>query len=93
MEGDCCQGRPVSNRLLLWISAAAGSMVPGVFLALLPKCPLCVAAWLAILFGASLSPATVELMRWTAMSLWISALVCTGAFLAWRYRFRRERTS
>jgi len=42
---------------------AAGSVVPGVLLALLPKCPLCIAVWVAGVTGMSIPVASASQMR------------------------------
>jgi hypothetical protein len=49
-------GRP--SRRLARLPGGAASLLPGVFLMLLPKCPLCLAAWIAASTGIAL-PAIV----------------------------------
>lgn len=57
MTGRCCESegpwRPLARRVLV----ATGSLLPGALLAALPKCPLCLAAWLAAGTGAGVSGA------------------------------------
>ena len=58
MIGQCCRGGRRPRRLSPWLSSAAGSLLPGVALVLLPKCPLCLAAWLTVVTGMSISAAS-----------------------------------
>ncbi|HUA58419.1 MAG TPA: hypothetical protein VML19_06670 [Verrucomicrobiae bacterium] len=53
MSAACCEARPRRR----WLNAA-GSVVPGAVAVLLPKCPLCVAAWIAAGTGVAV-PAVV----------------------------------
>ena len=46
MTAQCCTGGGPSRRLARRLSGAAASILPGAVLMLLPKCPLCLAAWL-----------------------------------------------
>ena len=41
MNGNCCSHRTCR------LTKAAGSMIPGAVALLLPKCPLCIVAWVA----------------------------------------------
>ena len=47
----------------------AGWIVPGIMLALIPKCPLCFAAWFSLLFGISLSTPAATFLRTCAIVL------------------------
>lgn len=51
------------------------SLLPGVLLALLPKCPMCLAAWFAIATGISVS---AVIASWAHTGI---VLFCTAALL------------
>jgi hypothetical protein len=64
-------------------AAAAGWVVPGVILAVLPKCPACVAAYLAVA-GIGVSMTTASYLRVGLMVMCAAAL----ALLAGRWLLR-----
>lgn len=69
MTGQCCrraEGGRASSRLTLRISAVTASLLPAAALVLLPKCPLCLAAWLTVMTGVGFSAAGADLLRWMA---------------------------
>jgi hypothetical protein len=47
---------------------------------LLPKCPLCLAAWLTVATGVTFSTAGAMWLRWSLVLLWIGALL----LMIWR---------
>ena len=57
---DCCGGRPRHASRLL---EAAGWVVPSTLLALLPKCPLCLAAYVTLGTGIGLSATAAGYLR------------------------------
>jgi hypothetical protein len=79
MSGPCCdqenhgsheeRGRPQGLRR---VKVVAGYVVPGTLLALLPKCPLCLAAYVALGTGFTLSATSAH---WLMRSL---VVLCTG---------------
>jgi hypothetical protein len=68
MKQQCCntRGGPASHRLARRISAVTASILPAAALVLLPKCPLCLAAWLTVMTGVGFSAAGADLLRWMA---------------------------
>jgi hypothetical protein len=69
MEGD--PQLPALARRCLEI---AGWMAPGAILALVPKCPVCVAAYIAIGTGIGLSVSTAAYLQVLLMSLCVVSL-------------------
>lgn len=60
---------------------AAGYAVPAAILVLLPKCPLCIAAWIAAGTGLGVAVSTAASLR---TLLLVSCLACLGYFAAKR---------
>ncbi len=54
---------------------AAGWIIPSTILALLPKCPACIAAYVALATGLGISIPTASLLRTSLLALSISALI------------------
>jgi hypothetical protein len=50
-------------------------LVPSTILVLLPKCPICLAAYVALLTGLSLSFTTATYLRWALLFLCIASLL------------------
>jgi hypothetical protein len=65
---------------------AAGCLAPGLFVALLPKCPACLAAWLAVTTGIGISAAAAAHVRTAVIVLCAAGLI---ASLARASRLRR----
>jgi hypothetical protein len=65
----------------------AGWLIPGTLLAFFPKCPLCVAGYVALATGLGLSLTVATYLRWTLLALCLASL----AFMAMRFVTRRLR--
>jgi hypothetical protein len=85
MTGQCCVGGPATGRLARRLSRVAASILPGAVLMFLPKCPLCLAAWLTVATGVSFSASSAAWVRGSVALLWIAAV----AVMIWRRAFGR----
>jgi hypothetical protein len=79
MTGQCCTGGGPSRRLARRLSTVTASILPGVVLVLLPKCPLCLAAWLTVATGLGVSAAGAAWVRGIAVMFSVVAMALAAA--------------
>jgi len=79
MVAQCCTGGGPSRRLARRLSGAAASILPGAVLVLLPKCPLCLAAWLALVTGIGVSAAAAQCVRGLIVVFWVASVALATA--------------
>jgi hypothetical protein len=77
----CCQ----SSSGLRRAKGVAGWILPGTLLALLPKCPMCLAAYIALGTGIAISPASAHILLRTVTVICIGALAWCTVRLVARY--------
>ena len=61
----------------------ASWLLPSIVLAAMPKCPVCVAAYVALFTGCGISIAAAGAARWIVIALCVAALgylVCANAY-------------
>jgi hypothetical protein len=63
MTGHCCVGGPASSRFARGVGTAIASILTATLLVILPKCPLCFAAWLTFITGVGVSAAAALWVR------------------------------
>ena len=79
MTGQCCTGEGRRRRFARRLAAAAASILPGAALVMLPKCPLCIAAWVTVVTGVGIPVAAASHVRGLIAVSWVgvAALVVT----------------
>jgi hypothetical protein len=78
MSRHCCADDAPAERPARRFYHAAAALLPGAGLLFLPKCPLCLAAWLAAATGLGIPLAAVAHLR-TLLVIWIAAVGVTQA--------------
>uniref|UniRef100_Q01N71 Uncharacterized protein n=1 Tax=Solibacter usitatus (strain Ellin6076) TaxID=234267 RepID=Q01N71_SOLUE len=79
MTGQCCTGGGRRRRLARRCVSAAASVLPGAALVLLPKCPLCVAAWLTVITGIGVPVAAAGHVRELIVVCWVATASLAAA--------------
>ena len=86
VAGRAANGRPKALAFVRRCLDVAEWIVPGAVLSLLPKCPACLAAYVAIGTGIGLSASTAAYLRTLLVILSAASLIYLATRLAWRYR-------
>ncbi len=91
MTEQCCVGGPALRRPARRLFKGAASILPGAALAFLPKCPLCLAAWLTAMTGIGFSAAGAVWVGGIAVLFWIAAVTLFAAPIIRRRAFGRAQ--
>jgi len=70
----CCEGTTAPSQRPRFL-AAAGYVVPAAVMALLPKCPACIVAYLAVGAGIGVTMSTAATLRTMLLILCVASLV------------------
>ena len=79
MTRPCCTGEAKARRCARPRAGAAASILPGAVLLLLPKCPLCLAAWLTAVTGIGFPAAAAAGIRGLIVAFWVAAVALAAA--------------
>jgi hypothetical protein len=75
---SACRNAASGQKIPIWarrLREISSWILPGAILALMPKCPVCLATYLALFTGVSLSISTAGYLRWAML------LVCFASLL------------
>ena len=86
----CCTGGPASRRRKRL--DASGSVLSAAVLILLPKCPACLAAYLAAGAGIGVTLTTASHLRTALLILSLACLACVAGRSAFRWLARLSPT-
>lgn len=87
---SCCEVEPRQASLARRSLGAAGHVVPAAVLVLLPKCPACLAAWLAVGTGIGVTVSTAATLRTLLLVLCLASLGYLAARHLFRWAARRQ---
>ena len=76
----CCGRKAAAPRRGFWKRASGGAL-SGALLVLMPKCPMCIVAYIALVTGVGVSVSTAAYLREGMLLLCVSAL----GYLAVKY--------
>lgn len=71
----CCSGEAERGRFARRFLRFGGPLLTGLALALLPKCPLCLALWLTALTGIRIAAAGANWLWWGLLLVWMASLL------------------
>ncbi|HMD21301.1 MAG TPA: hypothetical protein VKH40_13325 [Alloacidobacterium sp.] len=77
---ECCGRKAAAPPRGFWKRASGGAL-SGALLVLMPKCPMCVAAYIALVTGVGVSVSTAAYLREAMLLLCVAAL----GYLAVKY--------
>ena len=83
MSAACCAVPRRGGKARRWFGVG-GSVGPGVMLVLLPKCPACLVAYLAIWTGAGLAAPVAEYLRPLLAVVFVASVIYLVAGIARR---------
>jgi len=72
-HASCCGRKAAVPRRGFW-KRASGGVLPGALLVLMPKCPMCVAAYIAFATGVGVSVSTAAYLREGMLVVCVAAL-------------------
>jgi len=88
---NCCHGETEQRARRGWWRSASGCVSSGAMLVLLPKCPMCIAAYVALWTGASVAmPIATRLRPLLEVVFAASAVLLIARYIAMRRGQRRS---
>jgi hypothetical protein len=86
---SCCKVQRGRRQQHGWRQSTSGCVSSGALLVLLPKCPMCIAAYLTLWTGASIAMPVAMHLRSMVAILFVASL-CSLGFRAQRTRSKKE---